>query len=259
MEMKPFLITVAGSCRHGLNSVDSDVDHRGIGYYPEKELMDYRVETPNVARTSTDGVDLEMWYFPHWLQNAVNGNTEFIEPLFSNDVIYSNTRGDFLVNNRGEFITEALLSQLIRSSGVVHPSETTAWLKGESSPRKKSSQLTSAFFSFKNGDSYSGYKSLADSIRRLIHAKAVFSRKSNPFQLKYDDVAYLRSVKFGKEPIGDAVYVRNHLYTELCEMCMVDGVPEPGENAFSLKTDLPERISDKDIDSIVNYMCGWDK
>jgi predicted nucleotidyltransferase len=96
----PDLLVVIGSKLYGCSTPDSDTDYRGV-IIPDTEYILGLAEF-NLYESPTE--DKVIYSLKNFFRQLQRGNTQFLEVLFSNQIIQCNWIGHEILNNRYMFV-----------------------------------------------------------------------------------------------------------------------------------------------------------
>ena len=98
------LTVVTGSRLHGLSTPESDFDYRGVFINDLSDIVNPFVKPEDTRWIEGETKDDTSYELRKFVKEAVNGNPNFIEILFSNQVVYQNDIGKWMLLNAHRFI-----------------------------------------------------------------------------------------------------------------------------------------------------------
>lgn len=99
---RPDLASVIGSRLYGIASEDSDMDIRGFVIPP----LDYVLGFKRFDQYEYANADIVIYSIKKYIDMLINGNSQAIESLFSNDIIELSVFGTEILNNRKLFLSK---------------------------------------------------------------------------------------------------------------------------------------------------------
>lgn len=104
MAQKQILTVVTGSRLHGLNTPESDTDYRGIFMNDLSDVLNPFMKVPDTRWIEGQTQDDTSYELSKFVKETVHGNPNFIEILFSNQVVLKTPEGQELRVNRERFV-----------------------------------------------------------------------------------------------------------------------------------------------------------
>jgi predicted nucleotidyltransferase len=98
------LTVVTGSRLHGLSTPESDFDYRGVFINDLSDIVNPFEKPEDTRWIEGETKDDTSYELRKFVKEAVNGNPNFIEILFSNQVTFSTPIGNRMRANAGKFV-----------------------------------------------------------------------------------------------------------------------------------------------------------